>query len=368
MRKSIEKSAVVLVSALVLFGCSSRKTMPSLEEAGKMEEAQLKEELSEFGRSEINAAWGEGIDPFFGVYGEVFPLDDERALILYYEGDGQTVKDVRIGENIQKFEGTIKEIHGGSAVVEADEGFPIRSSGDLVSVTLDETAASAKPGDRVRVTYSGAVMESYPLQLGKQKSITLLGKKIFDRIPMVMVDGKLYQSIGEVSDIKSRCGVMDGEIVSTVEGTDIPSENGQSNFGTGYRYQIVDEGQIDVYMPFGDEEEWVRFETKKSKEPSVVKTYEVTDSESAFEDDEPVTMVRYYEMSDGTWKTDDYTYQYRLEISGRMGAAAKDTTFVFLSNRKDITFEQAWKASGLSSNMNDYFKEEDAKFVAFGNR
>ena len=31
---------------------------------------------------------------------------------------------------------------------------------------------------------------------------------------------------------------------------------------------------------------------------------------------------------------------------------------------KDITFEQAWKASGLSSNMDDYFKEEDAKFVA----
>lgn len=100
------------------------------------------------------------------------------------------------------------------------------------------------------------------------------------------------------------------------------------------------------------------------KEPSVVKTYEVTDSELAFENDELVTMVKYYEMSDGTWKTDDYTYQYRLEVTGRMNNADKDSTFVFLSNIKDITFEQAWKASGLSSNMNDYFKEEDAKFVA----
>lgn len=100
------------------------------------------------------------------------------------------------------------------------------------------------------------------------------------------------------------------------------------------------------------------------KEPSVVKTYEVTDSELAFENDELVTMVKYYEMSDGTWKTDDYTYQYRLEITGRMNGAEKDSTFVFLSNSKDITFEQAWKASGLSSNMDDYFKEEDAKFVA----
>ena len=100
------------------------------------------------------------------------------------------------------------------------------------------------------------------------------------------------------------------------------------------------------------------------KEPSVVKIYEVTDSELTFENDELVTMVKYYEMSDGTWKTDDYTYQYILEVTGRMNNADKDSTFVFLSNIKDITFEQAWKASGLSSNMDDYFKEEDAKFVA----
>ena len=100
------------------------------------------------------------------------------------------------------------------------------------------------------------------------------------------------------------------------------------------------------------------------KEPSVIKIYEVTDAELAFKDDELVTMVKYYEMSDGTWKTDTHTYKYRLEITGRMGGAAKDSTFVFLSNLENITFEQAWKASGFSSNMDDYFKEKDAKFVA----
>lgn len=103
------------------------------------------------------------------------------------------------------------------------------------------------------------------------------------------------------------------------------------------------------------------------KEPSVVKTYDVTDAaltEEYWDNNELVTMVKYYEMSDGTWKTDNYVYQYRLEISGRMNNAVKDSTFVFLSNKKDITFEQAWKASGLSSDMNDYFKEEDAKLVA----
>lgn len=103
------------------------------------------------------------------------------------------------------------------------------------------------------------------------------------------------------------------------------------------------------------------------KEPSVVKTYDVTDSalvDEYLDNDELITMVRYYEMSDGTWKTDDYTYQYRLEITGRNKAAVKGSTFVFLSNIEDITFEQAWKASGFSSNMDDYFKEADAKFAA----
>ena len=99
------------------------------------------------------------------------------------------------------------------------------------------------------------------------------------------------------------------------------------------------------------------------KEPSVVKTYEKTDSEEAFENTEPVIMVKHYEMSDGTWKTDDYTYKYRLEITGRMDNAEKDSTFIFLSNIENITFEQAWKAAGFSSNMDDYFDVEVAKFV-----
>lgn len=102
------------------------------------------------------------------------------------------------------------------------------------------------------------------------------------------------------------------------------------------------------------------------KEPSVVKTYEKTDSEHAFENDEPVIMVKHYEMSDGSWTTDEHTYQYRLEITGRMSNAVKDTTFIFLSNTEDITFEQAWKAAGFSSNMDDYFDVEVAKFVGFG--
>lgn len=62
--------------------------------------------------------------------------------------------------------------------------------------------------------------------------------------------------------------------------------------------------------------------------------------------------------------TDNNIYQYRVEVIGRTNNAAKDSMFVFLSNTKDITFDQAWKASGLSSDIDDYFKEEETKLVA----
>ena len=47
-----------------------------------------------------------------------------------------------------------------------------------------------------------------------------------------------------------------------------------------------------------------------------------------------------------------------------MGGAVKDSTFVYLSNIEDISFDQAWKAAGLSSNMDDYFDRKDAVLVA----
>ena len=69
-------------------------------------------------------------------------------------------------------------------------------------------------------------------------------------------------------------------------------------------------------------------------------------------------MKTYYEMTDGTWMCDDHLYKYRLVINGRMPNAASDSSFVFLSNIKDITFDQAYKAAGISSSSDDYFPLE----------
>ena len=74
-------------------------------------------------------------------------------------------------------------------------------------------------------------------------------------------------------------------------------------------------------------------------------------------------MKAYSEMDDGTWTCDGRTYQYRLEISGRMPNAAVDSSFVYLSNLKEISFDQAYKAAGISSDFEDYFPPEKAVLV-----
>ena len=101
--------------------------------------------------------------------------------------------------------------------------------------------------------------------------------------------------------------------------------------------------------------------------PTVHRTYEQTpldEIESRTKDGEEVILIPYEELSDGSWRAQGIVYPFRLELTGRLPHAACDSTYVLLSQSEDISFEQAWKASGLSSNSEDYFDEEYAIFVA----
>ena len=55
---------------------------------------------------------------------------------------------------------------------------------------------------------------------------------------MLMVDGVLDEDAGPESTVEGRCGNMDGEITSSVQSWQQPEEDGQSNFGSGFGYQI----------------------------------------------------------------------------------------------------------------------------------
>lgn len=82
-------------------------------------------------------------------------------------------------------------------------------------------------------------------------------------IPMVMVDGTLYLDTGHKSTIEARCGVMDGEITSQVHGSQRPTIDDQSNFGSGYGYQYgATEGTIEIYM----DGEWRIFATEEVRQ------------------------------------------------------------------------------------------------------
>ena len=65
-------------------------------------------------------------------------------------------------------------------------------------------------------------------------------------------------------------------------------------------------------------------------------------------------------MSDETSKCNDHTDKFRLEISGRMPNAAKNSTFVYVSKIENILFDRADMAAGVSRNSDDYFFRKEA--------
>lgn len=72
--------------------------------------------------------------------------------------------------------------------------------------------------------------------------------------------------------------------------------------------------------------------------------------------------MTYYELEDGTWKTEEYSYQFKLALTGRMHNAVLDTTFICLSNSEDISFSRI-ADSFFSSNAEDFPDKEEVVIV-----
>ena len=105
-----------------------------------------------------------------------------------------------------------------------------------------------------------------------------------------------------------------------------------------------------------------------STTPIIKSVYKATPGDEVSEKidrEEYVVTQSHYQTDNGMWVVGDNTYAYRLEITGRMPNAEKNTTYIVLSNSENITFDQAMRASGLSSNTNDYFRSELAVLVGY---
>ncbi len=123
----------------------------------------------------------------------------------------------------------------------------IENKGDYLEVTVTQSSYE---------NIIGTKQEFFQIEnnISEQNSAELQ----WDIIPMVMVKDKLYYDTGKESTLDGRCGVMDGKITSTVDGSEVPTQNDQSNFGTGFEYQYGSDDTIEIFM----NEKWIIFEQR----------------------------------------------------------------------------------------------------------
>ena len=166
----------------------------------------------------------------------------------------------------QVFQAEILEIHDGNYLVKPVEGSWELNSADRIEVPIRNAHPSPEPeiGDVIEIEYSGEILETYPARIADVYGIKVIKEtETRDLIPMVMVNGTLYLDTGHESKIEARCGVMDGEITSQVDGSKQPTVDDQSNFGTGYGYQYgTTEGTIELFM----NGKWWIFATEEARQ------------------------------------------------------------------------------------------------------
>lgn len=184
-------------------------------------------------------------------------------------------------ENKPNVTGIVEEVYDGYIIVysETAEGYP---NGSHWSISLNtenkDSYTEVVVGDEIVFYYDGMAMETDPLQVSTVYAITLktpadrTQEELSDLIPMVMVNGELYLDTGKESTVEARCGMMDGEITSEVDGTKRPTKDNESNFGTGYGYQYgPQEGTIEIYM----HDKWWIFATEEVRQQIQFSTEEI---------------------------------------------------------------------------------------------
>ncbi len=191
---------IALLLILTIAACGKKNTVPTFEEAATFTEEDFKLRMEGIHVNEVTAVWGKSDNHLSGMWGDIWLLEEaHRFVTLYYDANGR-VEDVKLSEQ--------------------------------------EDALEEEEFDEIQET---------PIDL----------------IPMVMVDGKLYLDTGKASTVDARCGVMDGEITSSVAGNKKPTKDNQSNFGSGYSYQYgPQEGCIEIFM----NDEWFIFATEEVRE------------------------------------------------------------------------------------------------------
>ena len=175
------------------------------------------------------------------------------------------------------FDAEVITVEDGRYLVFPLEGSEELNSSDQFTVSIKNVDSSIEPepGDIIRIVYDGEIQETYPAQIQNVYSIKVVEEKVDEyeavrEVQLVMVDGKLYYGLGKLANQEERCGIVDGTIETTVEAGEIPANNNESNFGTGYKYQTGSvQGTIDVFI----NDAWWIFAEKDSENLLEENTY-----------------------------------------------------------------------------------------------
>ena len=266
MKKKV-KIVIIILLIVVLAVCAwfigyhtrkSQDNLPSLESIAEMDEADINDLLVGYRNYQLDDVWE---DPDIKTENTwIWKIDEHTQLQVSCNNKDKVV----VCSLDSVFQAEILGIFDSYYLVEPVEGSPELRSSDRIEVKIEHLDSSLEPevGDIIEIIHSGEIMESDPARLQDVYSIRVVKEEAqeqWDLIPMVMVDGKLYLDTGMESSVEARCGVMDGEITSSVDGTKKPTQDGESNFGTGYGYQYgPQEGTIEIFM----NEKWWVFATE----------------------------------------------------------------------------------------------------------
>ena len=127
--------------------------------------------------------------------------------------------------------------------------------------------------------------------------------------PMVKVDGTNYTDTGYENAMVT-CGTADGEIKTSVDGKSMPEKDDESNFGTGYGYQVCEKGYINVEI----EGRWILFRDVELKEDGQIPEWVAHFTAKVINTEEDSIMVEATEIEDGFYFKDLLTKPISLPI------------------------------------------------------
>lgn len=102
----------------------------------------------------------------------------------------------------------------------------------------------------------------------------------------VKVSGIVYEDTGYENSMVT-CGTADGEIKTAVSEKEMPVNDDESNFGTGYGYQVWEEGYINVEI----DNKWILFKDIELKDDDSIPKYVAHFTAKITQADEDAIMV-----------------------------------------------------------------------------